>query len=221
MSGMPADATALRRSVTHHLAHWWAAGHCRPGDRVVELTADGSGVLPFLIARGTDLHSLTVLHLGDPPPMDHPPAPFPIVSRHRDPSRAWPVAGPVDLILDVDAIVDDNAAHTAEAVPGSLRDGAELLTLHGRIVTATSTARADPRPRVGAARLLLDDVRGLALRDVGDEVEREILGRFGKTGVELVRALARRCPAGLLEPIVASVLESAATTVLCTYRRSR
>ncbi len=216
MTDLPADADALSRTVTTCSARWWAARHCRTGDRVVEITDGASTLLPFLLAQGVQPHSLTVLHPDDLTTRPDLRAPgFPITYRCGDPSQPWQVAGPIDLVVDVDAV-----DVPADGIPRALRHGAHVLSLHGRVVTTTiSTAISDPWITVGTVRLLLDLVRGLILPLDGDLVDREIRARFGDAALDLVRALRRRCPSSIVDPAVASVLDAVTPQVVGTYRR--
>lgn len=211
---------ALRRTLTTYLSRWWAARHCRPGDRVVEVTRGPSTLIPFLLAQDTHPHSLTVLHLDTVTARpDHGRPRFPITYRRADPFQPWPVAGPVDLVVDVDPAVAPASDGASIEVVRALRHGAELLTVHGQAVITAPAPPSDPWTTVGTARLLLDTVHGLALPSDNDLVDRELSARFGGAAVELVRRLRSRCPAGIVDPAVASVLVDVPTRVVCTYRR--
>ena len=106
----PLDDVLLGEMVTEYSKLRWITQLCRPGDRVVEMAHGVSALLPHLVRRRRDLHSLVIIIVDDDQPhvdaergLGDGPMPFPVVHRFWDTDRSWPVAGPFDLIVDVAA----------------------------------------------------------------------------------------------------------------------
>ncbi|GAA2536933.1 hypothetical protein [Pseudonocardia hydrocarbonoxydans] len=215
---LPVDAAARQDAIADHLTSCRVAGLCRPGDRIVELVARESALLPLLLRRGTHPHSLTVVH-GTTPGSAADRAdnglPFPVTRRRSDPAGAWPVAGPVDLV------VDTSAAYSTASVLRTVGNAADLLTLGGRLVLSSSATSTDLPAVLQNAGFTIDEVHGVELPDSDEQVERVLLDRFGRDAIALYRTIRLECEPEFARPVIATSLGDDAATVLQICRRTR
>lgn len=214
---LPVDAAAQQVAIADHLTSCRVAGLCRPGDRIVELVARESALLPLLLRQGTHPHSLTVVHGATPGSAARADdgLPFPVTRRRSDAAGAWPVAGPVDLV------VDTSAANSTASALRTVGNAAELLTLGGRLVLSSSATTTDLPAVLQHAGFTIDEVHGVELPESDEQVERVLLDRFGRDAIALYRTIRLECEPEFARPVIATSLGDDADTVLRICRRTR
>jgi|GEM_PF-2679846 len=218
----PLDDVLLGEMVTEYSKLRWITQLCRPGDRVVEMAHGVSALLPHLVRRRRDLHSLVIIIVDDDQPhvdaergLGDGPMPFPVVHRFWDTDRSWPVAGPFDLIVDVAA-----PDRTGDRWMTVVAQAAEFLTAEGRLVLAVPRGVRNLASVMSTAVLLVDESRGLVPPADSVAIERILDGRYGSSAATLYRAMRRGCPGQLVDPVVAAALAGDAETVLHVCRKS-
>ncbi|MBA2321654.1 MAG: hypothetical protein H0V89_10910 [Deltaproteobacteria bacterium] len=218
--GLPLDDVLLREMVTEYSKLWWITELCRPGDRVVEMAHGGSALLPHLLRRRRDLHSLVIIvddvqpHVDAQRGLDDGHMQFPVVQRFWDTGRPWPVAGPFDLIVDVAA-----PGRTGDRWMTVVAQAAEFLTAEGRLVLAVPPGVRDLASVMSTAGLSVDESRGLVPPADPVAIEQILDGRYGSAAATLYRAMRRGCPDQLVDPVVATALAGDAETVLHVCRK--
>lgn len=214
MLDLPDDVGERQRLIGGYLTACRVATLCRPGDRIVELASPASALLPLLLRRAVHPHSLTVVHVAGAE-ADGGSVPFPVTRRAWDGTRPWPVAGPVDLVVDA------SAARPAASVLRTVENAAALLTIGGRLALSCPASVTDLPGLMRGAGFTVDEVHGIALPDREEQVERMVLDWFGTGSVGLYRAMRVNCEPEFLRPVVATCLAEDAATVLWVCRRVR
>ncbi|MET7772107.1 methyltransferase domain-containing protein [Nocardia sp. NPDC005366] len=219
------------------------AGHCHPGDKVVDACCGGGLQLPVLYRYRPDLGSYLGLDISPAnlrgavlrqQQLDtHYGPQFPIKFLTTDVSQPWGVGTDIDVVVYTSAL--EHLPYPAGLA--SLGQAANALSPDGRLLLSTPITPEGaplqyrvhvhewPREQLLAA---LDEV-GLAVMDeIGilppptHAIEQALSDRFGGGAAELYQQLSDRVPDQLLGPVIATVLgESSTENLYVCVRKDR